>query len=411
MDERELGRRLRVAREARGLSQQAVAAELRVPRTAVTQLEAGSRSVSTLELTKLARLYLRSVAQLLQEGTRDEDIDLLSVLYRAEPGLVHNPSTREQVELCLSLCVEGVILERLLGAEARLSPPSYETRVPGTSGEAVAQGEQIAEQERRRLNVGNAPISDISELIVSQGIWASGIELPTDNLSGLFLQHPSIGFAILVNGSHVRGRRRFSYAHEYAHALMDRDRSIRVSSKDNSFEMVERRANAFAAAFLMPRAAVYDALRKLDKGLPSRQEQTIFDVASDGRIEAKLRPPAHSQRITYKDIATLAHHFGVSYQAALYRLKSLRYISQPESQELLDQNDFGRQYLKVLFEEVDEGEQHRYRNRDIRREIAHLAIEAYRREEISRGRILELSEILDIPGDTLLDFAEAARGE
>ena len=47
MNAKDLGRRLRSAREARGLSQQAVAHALSLPRTAVTQLEAGSRSVST----------------------------------------------------------------------------------------------------------------------------------------------------------------------------------------------------------------------------------------------------------------------------------------------------------------------------------------------------------------------------
>ena len=410
MEARELGRRLRDAREARGISQQLAAKALSLPRTAITQLEAGNRSVSTLELTRLSELYLYSVTRLLQEGTRDEDGDVLLALYRIAPGLEHDASTHGQVRRCVSLCREGVMLERLLGVEVRTGPPSYETRVPSASGEAVAQGEQIADQERRRLNIGNAPIADISELIVSQGIWASGVELPKD-MSGLFLRHPSIGLAIIVNGSHVRGRRRFSYAHEYAHALLDRDWNIRISSTDNSSEMIERRANAFAAAFLMPRAVVYDALRNLDKGLPSRQEQTVFDVANDGRIDAELRSPARSQRITYKDIAMLAHHFGVSYQAALYRLKSLRYISQPESEELLEQDDFGRQYLKVLFEDIDETERRRYWNRDIRSEIVHLAIEAYRREEISRGRVLELSEILDIPGDTLLNFAQVARGE
>lgn len=410
MEAKELASRLRAAREARGLSQQRVAEELGLPRSAITQIEAGNRSVSTLELTKLANLYLRSVAQLLHE-----DEDLLLTLYRAEPGLADDRSTREHVQRCVNLCLEGVTLERLLGIRARLGPPSYETRLPTTSGEAVSQGEQIADQERRRLNIGNAPISDISELISSQGIWASGVKFPADNVSGLFLRHRTIGFAILVNGSHVRGRRRFSYAHEYAHALLDGDRIIRVSRADNSSDMVEKRANAFAAAFLMPRGGVHDALRNLGKGLPSRQEQTIFDVASDGRIEAELRSPSHSQRIMYKDIAMLAHHFGVSYQAALYRLKSLRYVSQRESEELLEQADLGRQYLKVLilFEEADAGEneQPRYRNRDICREVAHLAIEAYRREEISRGRILELSEILGISGEELLDFAEAARGE
>ena len=56
----ELGRRLRVAREARGLSQEAVAEALGLPRTAITQMEAGNRSVSTLELAKLAGLYLQA---------------------------------------------------------------------------------------------------------------------------------------------------------------------------------------------------------------------------------------------------------------------------------------------------------------------------------------------------------------
>ena len=44
-------------------------------------------------------------------------------------------------------------------------------------------------------------------------------------------------------------------------------------------------------------------------------------------------------------------------------------------------------------------------------EIAHLAIEAYRREEISRGRVLELSKTLGMKADILLRLAEAARAE
>ena len=410
IDACELGRRLRSAREARGLSQQAVADALGLPRTAVTGLEAGNRSVSTLELTKLSEVYLRPVGDFLHEGTREEDEDVLVALHRAVPGLERAPATDEEVARCVNLCREGVRLEHLLGAEPRSGPPSYEVRVPRNSGEAVAQGERTAEQERRRLGIGDAPIFEISELIASQGIWASGVPLP-DEMSGLFLRHPSIGLAILVNSSHPRGRKRFSYAHEYAHALLDRDRSIAVSSTDNSSEMVERRANAFSAAFLMPGSGVFDALRSLDKGLPSRQEQTIFDVASGGHTDAELRSPAHSQRITYKDIAMLAHHFSVSYQAAVYRLKSLRHISHPDSHKLLEQEGFGREYLKALmFSDVGEPEHPRYRDRELRSEIAHLAIEAYRREEISRGRILELSKTLGIKGDTLLHLAQVARG-
>ncbi len=62
-----------------------------------------------------------------------------------------------------------------------------------------------------------------------------------------------------------------------------------------------------------------------------------------------------------------------------------------------------------MFSDVGEPEQRRHWDRELRSEIAHLAIEAYRREEISRGRVLELGKMLDIEGDTLLRLAQAAR--
>jgi Zn-dependent peptidase ImmA (M78 family)/transcriptional regulator with XRE-family HTH domain len=412
MDPVELGRRLRIAREARGLSQQAAADAIGVPRTAITQMESGNRAVSTLELTKLAELYRRPVTYFFEEAAPAEEEDVLVALHRVAPGLEQDSAVRDQVDRCLSLCRDGVVLETVLGLAPRSGPPAYELRVPRTVGEAIVQGEQVAQEERRRLSIGNAPIPDVSELIGAQGIWASGLALP-NHMSGLFMRHPSIGLAIIVNASHPRGRKRFSYAHEYAHSLMDRDHNITISSTDNSAELVEKRANAFAASFLMPRDGVYEVLRSLDKGLPSRQEQSIFDAASGGQIEAEARSAPRSQRITYKDVAIVAHHFGVSYQAALYRLKSLKHVSQSESVELLEHEDFGRQYLNALsmFGDVGEQEQRQYWDRELRSEIAHLAIEAYRREEISRGRLLELSKSLDIPGETLLELAEVARGE
>ena len=409
MDPIKLGRWLRAARETRGLSQQAAADALGVPRTAVTQIESGKRSVSTLELTKLAECYRHPVSHFFKEAVEDENEDVLVALLRIVPSLKRDSEVREQIDRCVSLCREGVVLEKILGLGLRTGPPVYNVRVPRTAGQAVTQAEQLADEERSRLNMGNAPLADVAERIGSQGIWASGLALP-GHLSGLFLRHPSIGLAILVNASHPRGRKRFSYAHEYAHALFDRERTISISSTDNSAELVEKRANAFAAAFLMPRNGVSELLRTFDKGLPARHEQTIFDAASGGSIQAEFRPPASSQRITYKDIALVAHHFGVSYQAALYRLKSLKYVSQSASVGLLDQEHFGIRYLHLLNkrDELEQPEQRPYWDRELRSEIAHLAIEAYRREDISRGRLLELSKTLGIDGKSLLILAEAA---
>ena len=134
--------------------------------------------MSTLELARLSELYLRPVAEFLQEGRRDEDEDVLVALLRLAPALERNPATDEQVARCVSLCREGRRLGRLLGAEPRSGPPRYDKRVPSSSEEAVAQGEQTAEQERRRLGIGHAPISDISELIASQGYLGVGSHAP-----------------------------------------------------------------------------------------------------------------------------------------------------------------------------------------------------------------------------------------
>lgn len=412
MGQDKVGKRLKQARELVGISQKRAADAINVTRTAITQMEAGNRSVSTLELTRLAALYRRPVMYFLadvQEDEGDDDTDVLVALHRVAPGLDDDPQVKQQVNQYIEWCREGYSLERLLGRENRSGPPAYFEPLPRNAGEAVAQGERLAEQERKRLGIGDAPIADMSDLINEQGIWASGAKFP-DNMSGLFLCHPSIGQAIFVNARHVRARKRFSYAHEYAHALMDRQLKITVSSQSNASELIEKRANAFAAAFLMPNTGIEDLLDSLDKGKPSRAEKTVFDVATDGRIDTSIRPAPNSQRITYQDIALIAHHFGVSYQAATYRIRSLNHISPRECEGLLGQLAVGKEYLTVLdmFDDLEKPEDRKLWNRELRNHIVHLAIEAYRREDISKAKLLELSKSLKIPSDKMLDLAEAA---
>lgn len=56
-----LGERLRDCRKYLGLKQEEVASYLKIPRTALTDIENGQRRVEALELTRLARLYRQSV--------------------------------------------------------------------------------------------------------------------------------------------------------------------------------------------------------------------------------------------------------------------------------------------------------------------------------------------------------------
>ena len=176
IDVDELARRLRQAREEAGINQQDAADAIGVHRTAITQLEAGKRSVSTLELTRLAARYGRDAAWFLSTN-RSED-DVLVTLHRAVAGLENAPESKRQIDRCVALCREGVSLEGLLGHAPRKGPPTYAEPLPPTPWVAIEQGQRIAEEERRRLGLGARPITDIVGLIAEQGIWASGADLP-----------------------------------------------------------------------------------------------------------------------------------------------------------------------------------------------------------------------------------------
>jgi len=61
-DRKQLGERLKEAREYLGFSQDQVATFLGVPRSAISLIEAGQRKVDAIELKKLAGLFKRPVS-------------------------------------------------------------------------------------------------------------------------------------------------------------------------------------------------------------------------------------------------------------------------------------------------------------------------------------------------------------
>jgi len=96
MERKELGARLREAREYVGLSQDEVARYLSIPRTALSHIETGQRRVDALELKKLAELYKRPVGYLTGEEPIGAELpDEVAHLARAVSGL----SSRDRDEL------------------------------------------------------------------------------------------------------------------------------------------------------------------------------------------------------------------------------------------------------------------------------------------------------------------------
>jgi transcriptional regulator with XRE-family HTH domain len=77
-ESQQLATRLREAREYLNLSQQFVADKAGIPRSAVSDIERGVRKVDSLELRKLARLYMYPVGYFLGEEEVADDVRVLA---------------------------------------------------------------------------------------------------------------------------------------------------------------------------------------------------------------------------------------------------------------------------------------------------------------------------------------------
>lgn len=406
-----LSTRLKHARESRGLTQDQVAAHFGWTRGVLAQFETGVRVPKLDVLLRLAEHYSRPLDWFCNiEAEPPSQADALLALYRADPSLETVDSLREPLMEAVGIARLGMQLESLLDRQLKSSPPVYGLAAPINKSEAVRQGELVAFQERMRVGLGNVPIPDVSDFINEQGVWATGTPLP-NGCSGIFVQSKDLGTVVFVNNEHPKARKRFSYAHEYAHCLLDRNDAARLSTREDRDNLSEVRANAFAAEFLMPSSGVAAFMRDLDKGALSRQTLHVYSAAAendDTSTETTRRPAPGSQTIVFQDIAELASHFGVSYQAAVYRLLNLGLLSRSEIKQRLQEEDAANAYLKIqgLFSELNDTPDVQNSQRDLRRHVTYLALEAYRMDKISEERFLEIGEELHHDTNSFLELAK-----
>ncbi len=122
----------------------------------------------------------------------------------------------------------------------------------------------------------------------------------TRTISGAFLRHLVVGFSVLVNLDMTPGRRRFTIAHELAHALFHSE-SEKYIVPTAGKPPWERFADAFAGEFLMS-----------TEGIRRVMEEQGFGP----RIEVP------------SEVIQLQRFFAVSYITALVRLRQARFLTQ-----------------------------------------------------------------------------------
>jgi Zn-dependent peptidase ImmA (M78 family)/DNA-binding XRE family transcriptional regulator len=304
-DELTLARRLRKARIGAGLSQSDVARESGLPRPAISLIESGRRSVSSVELAEFVRLYRTSFDSLLSEHFPVEGKlrDGMLAYFRATAPL--SSHAEHWLAREIDECERYADLERRVFGHQRFELPTYRV----TEGLAYEQGERLAWQERRRLGLGNSPVRSMIDLLESEGVKVRITPFAVPGVSGCYLYSEEIGPCVLINKKEQASRQRFTAAHEYAHFLVDRaEAEAELCTYAKSSAHYEVRANTFAAAFLLPAVGVEEALH--DRG---KRVGDAIDAA---------------------DAIDLAFRFGASYEAVLWRLRNLGWIPPREREAL-----------------------------------------------------------------------------
>lgn len=384
------------------MPQEAVADALELSRPAVEQMEAGNRAVSGLELERLGRLFGRRMTDFFKDAFSPER-GAATALFRAHPALSSDSDLRDTVGLALEFGRSVAHLEDRLQIDRReVVAYGYRTAAMKNKWDAIQQGERVADAERSRMDLGMEPLPELVELMERHGVRAVAAPMPTD-VSGLTLVDDAAGVVVAVNGRHGFNRQRFSLAHEYAHVLFDRERQACLSRPDDQESLMEVRANSFAGAFLLPADGVRGYVDYFAKGRASR----ICRQVSDGRDvqAAERRLPAASQGLRLHDVAMMAHHFGVSRVAVLYRLHSLGIVSEPQRAALAERNATqGKRIANLLGLRSPEAVPRRVP----RKRLVTLGIEALEREIISYAKLRELAELVGVGENELEEVVVAA---
>ncbi|MFZ5556742.1 MAG: ImmA/IrrE family metallo-endopeptidase [Pseudomonadota bacterium] len=205
-------------------------------RVAVGQIEAGTRSVSSLELDRIAHAVGRDIKSFFAASFVERDA--LAALFRSDAELAEQADLLKALQDSLALGHEMTNLERLVEIDrVQLLTASYELPAPKSRWDAIQQeqGQKVAIEERQRLGLGVAPIGDLSELLEAQGVRTGVVALP-ENISGLTLVDSTIGVFVVINAKHAAVRQRFSLAHECGHVLLDRDRAGAISRAEKTEE-------------------------------------------------------------------------------------------------------------------------------------------------------------------------------
>jgi Zn-dependent peptidase ImmA (M78 family)/DNA-binding XRE family transcriptional regulator len=355
IDMRQLGELLQQARNKCGMTQADAAKVINAARTTMVAIEKGERRIKASELIKLARAYGKSVSDFVRPRPAVQPFEVqFRTAYRPQEV------EREEIEPVIlsweELCRHYLELEEIMHAPLpRNYPREYE--VSGMPIERAA--EAIAVEERQRLGLGDGPIPMLRDILEqSVGLRIFYLKMPA-KYSELYSYDEKLGGCMAINANHPEERRRWSLAHGYLHFLAHRRKPVLdlVEGQYKRMPESERLAEAFPKYFLMPTSGLLKRFNDMCRA---------------------------NEKFTPTNLFTLAHYYGVSVQALVYRLEEMDLLRSGTWERLRDRG------LKVRKVQQELGLEEIPQRTDMAPiHYQHLAIEALDQGLITEGRFAD----------------------
>jgi Zn-dependent peptidase ImmA (M78 family)/DNA-binding XRE family transcriptional regulator len=227
--------RIQLARERRGMTSAELARRSGVSPQRLSGYENGRGEPSPATVERIAAALGFPAAFFRADDI--EEVPSESVAFRART----KTSKRRQK----SVRAAGALAVELLGwLDRRFVLPA-----PDVPSYGKPEPELAAEMLRARWGLGEAPVPNMVHLLEAHGVHVFSLDPEYDDVDAFSFWRDSAPFVFLSTGKSAE-RGRFDAAHELGHLV------LHGHERPLTGPEAEREANAFASAFLMPRADV-----------------------------------------------------------------------------------------------------------------------------------------------------------
>lgn len=147
----------------------------------------------------------------------------------------------------------------MLEAGIRLPTPNIPLfdEVDHDVGYSLHQIEYIASRARRHWGLSDGPINNMVALLESRGVIVCRFEIGSEKIDAFSCWVDGRPYVILGSDKASAVRSRYDAAHELGHLILHRGISREELEAKSTRDRIEREANWFAGAFLLPRSSFF----------------------------------------------------------------------------------------------------------------------------------------------------------